>query len=276
MAIAPNLPSSQRKFTIQIAKAIVDLLRNYGSLLVLLLVWEIVARMQIVSPYMLPSFSDVLARFWTELGDGTFPENLLETMRRALLGFGIAVVVGVAIGFIIARNATANWLLTPLISLGFPLPKITFMPIFILWLGVYDSSKVLMIVCDAIFPVITSTVAGIQGMDRYLIWSARNLGAREHHLWYTAILPAAAPQILSGIEVALPIALIIAVITEMMLGGAGLGGSMMEAWRFADSVGVFAGLFELSVVGLLLIQIMSAVRRRVLRWHPETQTGLMS
>lgn len=258
------------------ARAIVDLLLNYGSLLVLLLIWEIVARMQIVSPYMLPSFSDVLARFWAELGDGTFVENLIETMRRALLGFGIAVVAGVGVGFIIARNATANWLLTPLISLGFPLPKITFMPVFILWLGVYDSSKVLMIVCDAIFPVITSTVAGIHGMDRYLIWSARNLGAREHHLWYTTILPAAAPQILSGIEVALPISLIIAVITEMMLGGAGLGGSMMGAWRFADSVGVFAGLFELSIVGLLLIQVMSAVRRRILRWHPETQTALMS
>ena len=276
MAIDSKIRSPQAKLPTLAARAIVDLLLNYGSLLALLLVWEIVARMQIVSPYMLPSFSDVLARFWAELGDGTFLENLLETMRRALLGFGIAVVVGVGVGFLIARNATADWLLTPLISLGFPLPKITFMPIFILWLGVYDSSKVLMIVCDAIFPVITSTVAGIHGMDRYLIWSARNLGAREHHLWYTTILPAAAPQILSGIEVALPIALIIAVITEMMLGGAGLGGSMMEAWRFADSVGVFAGLFELSVVGLLLIQIMSAVRRRILRWHPETQTALMS
>lgn len=276
MAIESKVQSPRPKLPTMAARAIVDLLLNYGSLLVLLLIWEIVARMQIVSPYMLPSFSDVLARFWAELGDGTFVENLIETMRRALLGFGIAVVAGVGVGFIIARNATANWLLTPLISLGFPLPKITFMPVFILWLGVYDSSKVLMIVCDAIFPVITSTVAGIHGMDRYLIWSARNLGAREHHLWYTTILPAAAPQILSGIEVALPISLIIAVITEMMLGGAGLGGSMMGAWRFADSVGVFAGLFELSIVGLLLIQVMSAVRRRILRWHPETQTALMS
>ena len=259
-----------------VLRGIVRVLLNYGSLLVLLACWEIVARLQIVSPYLLPSLSDVVARTWTEIGDGTFLLNLGETLRRALLGFAIAVVAGVALGLLIARNTTADWLLGPLVSLGFPLPKITFLPIFILWFGVYDVSKVTMVVCDSIFPVITATIAGAHGVERQLIWSARNLGAREHHLWYTIILPAAAPQILSGIEVALPIALIVAVVTEMMLGGSGLGGAMMGSWRFADSVGVFSGLLQLSVVGFILIQIMSAVRRRVLKWHPETQVGLVS
>lgn len=249
-------------------------LLNYGSLVALLIVWEVSARLQIVSPYLLPSLTDVLTRIWGEMGDGTLSTNLADTLRRALLGFAIAVVAGVPIGMLLARSATAEWLVGPLVSLGFPLPKITFLPIFILWFGVYDTSKIIMVVCDAIFPVITATIAGTQGVERQIIWSARNLGARERDLWSTIILPAAAPQILSGIEVALPVALIIAVVGEMMLGGSGLGGAMMQSWRFADSVGVFAGLLELSVVGLLLIRAMSAMRRRLLRWHAEAQSDL--
>lgn len=251
------------------------ILLDYGSLIALVAVWEVCARMQIVSPYLLPSFTGVLGRIWAEIGDGTLLVNLLDTLRRALLGFAIAVVAGVALGMLLARSVTAEWLLGPLVSLGFPLPKITFLPIFILWFGVYDTSKVIMVVCDAIFPVITATIAGAQGVERQIIWSARNLGARERDLWATIILPAAAPQILSGIEVALPVALIIAVVGEMMLGGSGLGGAMMQSWRFADSTGVFAGLLELSVVGFILIRIMAMVRRRLLRWHAEAQPDLM-
>lgn len=251
------------------------ILLDYGSLIALLIVWEACARLQIVSPYLLPSFTNVLARIWAEIGDGTLLVNLADTLRRALLGFAIAVVAGVALGMLLARSVTAEWLVGPLVSLGFPLPKITFLPIFILWFGVYDTSKVIMVVCDAIFPVITATIAGAQGVERQIIWSARNLGARERDLWSTIILPAAAPQILSGIEVALPIALIIAVVGEMMLGGSGLGGAMMQSWRFADSVGVFAGLLELSVVGFILIRLMAAVRRRLLRWHAEAQPDLV-
>lgn len=250
-------------------------LLEYGSLIALVAIWEICARLQFVSPYLLPSFTSVLGRIWSEIGDGALLVNLVDTLRRALLGFAIAVVAGVAIGLLLARSRTAEWLVGPLVSLGFPLPKITFLPVFILWFGVYDTSKVIMVVCDAIFPVITATIAGAQGVERQIIWSARNLGARERDLWSTIILPAAAPQILSGIEVALPIALIIAVVGEMMLGGSGLGGAMMQSWRFADSVGVFAGLLELSMVGFVLIRLMAAVRRRLLRWHAEAQPDLM-
>ncbi|WP_181257317.1 ABC transporter permease [Pseudaminobacter soli (ex Li et al. 2025)] len=249
--------------------------REYGSLVLVLICWELVARLSLVPPYLMPPFNEVLVRIWAEIGDGTLWVNLLDTLRRTLVGFGIAVVAGVAIGLLLARSSTAEWLVGPLVSIGFPLPKIVFLPIFILWFGVYDTSKVIMIVCDAIFPVITATVAGAQGVERQIIWSARNLGAGERDLLWTIILPAAAPQILSGIEVSLPIALIVAVITEMMLGGTGIGAAMMESWRFAESTGVFAGLLELSIIGFLLIRSMNALRRRLLRWHAEAQADLV-
>ena len=121
------------------------------------------------------------------------------TLYRALVGFVIAAVGGVLLGMAMSRNAVAHWFFDPIVSVGFPMPKIAFLPVVILWLGVYDVSKITMIVFDAIFPVITATVIAIQGVERELIWSARNMGAGERELLWQIILPAALPQIMTGL-----------------------------------------------------------------------------
>jgi ABC-type nitrate/sulfonate/bicarbonate transport system permease component len=193
------------------------------------------------------------------------------TLYRAVAGFLIASVAGVALGVAISRNRWARWFFDPIVSVGFPMPKIAFLPVVILWLGLYDVSKISMVVLDAIFPVVTAAVAGIAGVEKELMWSARNLGARHGELIWQILVPAALPQIFTGLQVALPIALIVTVITEMAMGGYGLGGAMMQASRFADSRGVFAGIVEIAVVGYALVVAMAALRRRLLLWHPETQ-----
>jgi ABC-type nitrate/sulfonate/bicarbonate transport system permease component len=128
-----------------------------------------------------------------------------------------------------------------------------------------------MVVLDAIFPVVTATIAGIAGVDRHLLWSARNMGASGRDLLWQVLLPAALPQIMTGLQVALPIALIVAVVAEMLMGGYGLGGAMAHASRFADSRGVFAGIVEIAAVGYALVKAMTLVRRRLLIWHQEAQ-----
>ena len=123
---------------------------------------------------------------------------------------------------------------------------------------------------DAIFPVVTATLAGIAAVEKELLWSARNMGANKQELLWDVVLPAASPQILTGLQVALPIALIVEIIAEMVMGGYGLGGAMMGASRFANSPGVFAGIVEIAVVGFILIKAMAWLRRRLLVWHQET------
>ena len=164
---------------------------------------------------------------------------------------------GVLIGMAMSRNVIANWFFDPIISVGFPMPKIAFLPVVILWLGVYDVSKITIIVIDAIFPVIAATVIAIQGVERELIWSARNMGANNRELLTQIVLPAALPQIMTGLQVALPLSLIVAVVAEMLMGGYGLGGAMMTASRFANSTGVFAGIVEIAIVGYCLVKAMS-------------------
>jgi ABC-type nitrate/sulfonate/bicarbonate transport system permease component len=240
------------------------------SILVLLIAWEAFARSGKVTAFMLPPFSTVAQRIYADALTGELWRNLGLTMFRALTGFVIAAIGGVALGAIMARNRFMRWFFDPIISVGFPMPKIAFLPIIMLWLGVYDFSKITVVVVDAIFPVVTATLAGLASVERELIWSGRNMGASERELMWQVALPAALPQILTGLQVALPIALILAIIAEMAMGGYGLGGAMMSASRFADSRGVFAGIVEIAVVGYALIKAMALIRRRLLVWHQES------
>jgi ABC-type nitrate/sulfonate/bicarbonate transport system permease component len=239
------------------------------SILVLLIAWELFARSGKVTAFMLPPFSAVAERIYADAISGALWRNLSVTMLRALAGFFIAAAGGIALGAAMARNRLMRWFFDPIISVGFPMPKIAFLPIIILWLGVYDVSKICIVVFDAIFPVLTATLAGIASVDKELIWSGRNMGASERELMWQITLPAALPQILTGLQVALPIALIVAIIAEMAMGGYGLGGAMMSASRFADSRGVFAGIVEIAIVGYALIKAMAVIRRRLLAWHEE-------
>ncbi len=239
------------------------------AILLLLVAWEAFARSGKVTPFMLPAFSAVVERIYADAASGTLWINLGLTIYRALTGFAIAAIGGVAIGCLMARSKLAHWFFDPIISVGFPMPKIAFLPIIMLWLGLYDVSKISMVVFDAIFPVVTATLGGIAGVEKQLIWSARNMGASEREVMWHVSLPAALPQILTGLQVALPIALIVAIIAEMAMGGYGLGGAMMNASRFADSRGVFAGIVEIAVVGYALIKAMAFIRRRLLVWHQE-------
>jgi ABC-type nitrate/sulfonate/bicarbonate transport system permease component len=239
------------------------------SIVLLLAAWEALARSGMFTHFQLPAFSDVVERIWSDGVSGDLWINTGLTLYRALVAFCIAAIGGVAIGMAMSRNAIANWFFDPIVSVGFPMPKIAFLPVVILWLGVYDVSKITVVVVDAIFPVIAATVIAIQGVERELVWSARNMGANNREVLTQVVLPAAFPQIMTGLQVALPLSLIVAVVAEMLMGGYGLGGAMMEASRFANSTGVFAGIVEIAVVGYCLVKTMSIVRRRLLIWHAE-------
>jgi ABC-type nitrate/sulfonate/bicarbonate transport system permease component len=266
---AVDLATSSRPPAARALRSALRFGARIGSIAALLVAWELLARSGLLTPYQLPPLSTVLVRIWHDAVAGDLAFNALVTIGRALIGFVIAAVGGVAIGVAIARLPLARWFFDPIVSIGFPMPKIAFLPVIILWLGVYNVSKLTMIVFDAIFPVIAATVIAIQGVERELIWSARNMGARERDLLWQIMLPAALPQIMTGLQVALPLALIVAVFTEMKMGGYGLGDAMENAARFSNSPGVFAGIVEISVVGYVLVKAMALLRRRLLIWHQE-------
>lgn len=249
----------------------VDTLVQIAVVALLAGMWEFGARFGALNPFLLPPLSVVLGRIWEDVLAGTVLVDLGLTLYRALLGFVIGAVIGIPAGILMARSAVMRWFLDPLVSIGFPMPKIAFLPIFILWFDIYDTSKIIMVAFSCFFPIVAATYAGCSGLDKWPIWSARSLGAKERALLWEVYLPMAMPQIITGLQVALPTGMITTIVTEMLMGGRGVGGSMIMAGRFADSVGVFAGIVQIILLGFIVVKSLEIVRRRLLVWHPESR-----
>lgn len=249
--------------------ALVRTLPRWISILALLAVWQGFAEAHVVSAFLLPAFSTVALRLYQDAFSGDLVWAVALTLYRAFVGFVLAGCFGIAIGIMIARIPLARWFFDPLVSIGLPMPKIAFLPVFILWFGVFDTSKILMTAFSAIFPVIVAAWAAAEGVESVLLWSALSLGAGRRQLLWEIVLPATLPQIFTGLQVAMPIALIVEIVCEMAMGGEGLGGTIMTEMRFADSPGVFSGILAIAIVGAGLVRTMELTRRRLLVWHPE-------
>jgi ABC-type nitrate/sulfonate/bicarbonate transport system permease component len=237
--------------------------------ILILLAWEFATRASYFSAFMLPSPDAVVERLTADVMSGDFLQNAIATLYRTFVGFAIAAIAGVTLGLLMLRNAWVRWFFDPLVSIGLPMPKIAFLPVFILWFGLFDASKITIIAVTAVFPIITATAAGLQGVERELIWSARSFGATDWQVAGEIMIPAALPQIITGLQVALPTALIVEIVAEMMMGGDGLGAAMLEASRQLNSPDVFAGIIEVMAIGWGVVTTMAWLRRRLLVWHQE-------
>jgi ABC-type nitrate/sulfonate/bicarbonate transport system permease component len=235
----------------------------------LLIAWEALSRSGLVTPFALPTFSSAIERILRDGGTGDLGINVGLTLYRTFVGFVIAAALGVAIGVGTARQPLTRWFFDPIVSVGFPMPKIAFLPIVVLWLGFHDASKITLVAFSTAFPVVTTTMLAVQGVEKELVWSARSLGTSEREMLWQVVLPAALPQVMTGLQVALPIAFIVCIITEMAMSGYGIGGAMETAARFADSRGVFAGIIETTLIGYAMVKGMAMLRRRLLIWHQE-------
>ena len=243
----------------------------YVTISLLLIAWELASRLGLVIPFLLPPLSVVITRIATDFMSGQLPLDIAITLYRTLTAFALSAIVGVTIGIVISRNATMRWFFDPLISIGLPMPKIALLPVFMLWFGLFDLSKILMVAFSASFQIIIATWSATQSIEKELIWSSQSLGASRRDILREVILPAAMPQILTGLQIAMPICLIVVLITEMIMGGQGLGDSMLRSARYVDSPGVFAGIVEIGIVGFCVIKVMEYIRRRLLVWHQETR-----
>ncbi len=253
------------------ARRTFDTVGPYLTIALLLIAWELAAQFELVIAFLLPALSVVVTRIATDFASGQLPTDIAITLYRTLVAFVLATVGGVTLGILISRIRPIRWFFDPLISIGLPMPKIALLPIFMLWFGLFDLSKILMVAFSASFQIIITTWAATQSIDKELIWSAQSLGASRRQILSEIILPAALPQILTGLQIAMPICLIVVLITEMIMGGQGLGDSMLRSARYVDSPGVFAGIVEIGIVGFCVIRTMEFIRRRLLIWHQETR-----
>lgn len=182
-------------------------LRSCYSLVLLCLLWEAVARAGLVREAFLPPLTVVLEQLAVLITDGSLLTPMLLSLGRAAAGLALALVVGSAVGFPSALSPTVHLLTNPILSLGQPLPKVALIPILILWLGVYSGSKIALVFITCVFPIAVAVDAAASAVPRVLKWSARSLGASQMGVMWSVLLPASMSGLMSGLRIALPLAL---------------------------------------------------------------------
>lgn len=235
-------------------------------ILVLIALWEAVSRLGLTSQVLLPPFTEVMVRLGELTVTGELTTALWVTTYRAFLGLFVATAIGMAVGLAMARLRSARWFFDPIIAIGFPLPTITLLPAFTLWFGPQDQSKIWLVALTCFFPVVVSTYEGARNMNKQLLWSAQSLGSRGSGLFTRVILPASVPFVFSGVRVALPLAVIVTFVAEMVGGGGGLGFLLIYGYRFLDTPTVLAALVAVLIFGVVLDQLLLWSRRKFLPW----------
>jgi ABC-type nitrate/sulfonate/bicarbonate transport system permease component len=244
-------------------------LRSFASVLLLLAIWEWAARAHLAPPVLLPAFTVVAADLGRAIADGSLAGDLALSLYRACAGLALAGTSGILLGMLMARSRAVHWLMDPLVALGFPSPKIAFLPVFILWFGIENPSKILLVAFACVFPVIIGTYSAARAVNRVLLWSAFSLGTAQHALLMRVILPASYPRIFATLRIALPVALITTFTAEMVAGGGGMGATLVYSQRFFESPTVFAYILVMLAIGLVLDAAVRAFQRRYLAWAEE-------
>ena len=243
---------------------------RWYSIPLLLLLWQVAVATGIVKSRLLPSPERVWAVLVTEIGNGQLIYHASVTISHALVGFTLAALVGIPFAAAMARSALWRNLFEPVFFIGYPIPKIALFPVFTYIFGIGASSKIAFTFLECLYPIVVTCYFGFRGIETRLIWTAQNFGASRAVILRRIILPASLPNIFAGLRVALPVAIIVIVITEMIGGSSGLG-YYITIWstRFSFA-NVYAAIFVIGVCGFVLDQAMLRVRRRAVYWQRES------
>ena len=232
-----------------------------------LLVWEVIARSGTVSRLLVPSLASVGRELWLL---AVRPESLHDgwlSLFRALAGFGLAAVVGVGIGVLMGRSPLAAGFFNPVLSGTFPIPKIALLPIFIFLFGIGSLSKVLLVFLECLYPIVVTTYAGSRAVNRVFLWSALNMGASPARVLTRVVVPATAPYIFAGFRIALPIALIVVIITEMISSADGLGYLVIYSLSSLKTDRMLAVVVAIAAMGWTLDRLLVLLRDRLVFWE---------
>src|SRR5262245_14020727 len=241
--------------------------RRVALLVLGALVWEATARSGVFSPLGVPSIARIGRELWWLL---VRPESLADawfSLQRAIVGFALAAVVGVALGVLMGRSSIAAACLGPIFSGTYPVPKIALFPIFIYLFGIGSLSKVLLIFLECLYPIVVTTHAGSRAVNRVLVWSAANMGASRARILWSVVVPATAPFVFAGFRVAMPIALIVVIITEMISSADGLGYLAMYSLASFKTDRMLAIVIVIALVGVALDRLVVRLRNRLVFWE---------
>jgi NitT/TauT family transport system permease protein len=247
---------------------VVGSLGRTGLLLTVLAAWEALPRLHAVDATFLPPLSAILSAGWQLLETGQLGQHVLASVGRALAGFAIAIGLAVPLGLAIGCSKRVAALLNPLIEVLRNTAALALLPVFILFLGIGESSKVALVVYACSWPILLNTISGVQSVDPLLVKSARSMGLSRLALFRKVMLPAAVPTVFVGIRLAGAYSLVVLVAAEMIGAKAGLGYLIIYAQYNFQIPNMYVGILALMVLGVTFNHLLLLVERRFTAWKP--------
>ena len=240
---------------------------RYSPLLLLAVLWEVAARLELVSTSALPPLSDVIMSWWEMIKDGELPDNAGISLYRAGVGLLLSILIGTLLGVAMAWWKPVNVLLSPLVEIFYPLPKSALIPVTVIWLGYGDGSKILLIFLGCMLPVTIGAFNGARSSEQVLVWSARSMGASRLRMLWDVVIPSAMPELLNGIRTALALSFILLVSSELIVAQKGFGNLIGSLGANGSYDAMYAVVLTVAFLGFAADRIYMMITRRALAWR---------
>ncbi|MEQ0583942.1 taurine ABC transporter permease TauC [Pantoea dispersa] len=246
------------------------------SVAVLLLLWWGVTALGLIAPLFLPPPQQVLHKLLVIAGpqgfmDATLWQHLGASLTRMLVALFFAALIGIPVGIAMGLSPAVRGLLDPLIELYRPVPPLAYLPLIVIWFGIGETSKILLIYLAIFAPVTLSTLAGVKNTQQVRIRAAQALGATRGQLLRFVILPGALPEILTGLRIGLGVGWSTLVAAELIAATRGLGFMVQSAGEFLATDVVLAGIAVIALIAFSLELGLRALQRRLTPWNGEQQ-----
>jgi ABC-type nitrate/sulfonate/bicarbonate transport system permease component len=232
------------------------------------LIWELIARAELMNPLFFPKISDTFTAMYDGFVDGTIPPQLWHSISNLLIGLAISAAIGIPVGLFMGASKTADLILSPYVWAMTSLPRVALIPLLILILGFGNEMQLTIIVLSAVFPIMVNCMAGVKTVDPSLVRAGQVFGTNRAQMYSKVILPYTLPFVISGINQGIARGLVGMLIGELLGGGgAGLGYLLDRAGDQFDAPMLYATLIILAVMSVGLVQSMRWLERRVAPWR---------
>ncbi len=229
--------------------------------------WEIVSRLGLINALFFPPMTKILSTFFQLVFSGEILHQVLMSLKRAAAGYFLAAIVFIPLGLAMGIFQWLHRALEIIVETLRPIPPPVVVPVAMLFFGLGDEMKIFVIFFSCAWPILLNTIDGVRNVDRVLVYTARTFGLSHGRLIAKVILPAAAPQIMTGLRISLGITLILVVISEMVGSSDGIGYFILDSQRRFKVTQMYAGMLMLAVLGYALNQIFFLFHKKVLAWH---------
>lgn len=276
VAAAPSAaPVTGRRARRGLSRPAVVVLRAVSLLLFFVLWWGVSLLnahvLKVFNPILLPAPDEVLRAGIKMAASGELLKHITASLSRVVWGFGIAAALGIVVGTALGRSRLLEHLVEPMLEMLRPIPPLAFLPMMVLWFGIGEASKVAFITYAAFFPIFTTTIEGIKYVDPVLIRAASSLGASERQIFWHVVLPAATPNIITGMRLAFGLSFFVIVAAEFIAADSGLGFLINDARTFFLVSNMLLGAAVIGIIGVLANVLLRKLEGRLLRWRKESR-----